>query len=214
MEREMPRYIVQATVAFLLAGTVGFLGRGGAAWFPHATARAEAGTGGDASDDPTPTLTETAYFKPDSPQRHTFLEPGLHGKAITITGRVLTPSCTPVEGALLEFWQADERGQYDVAGNRLRGHQYTDESGRFSLTTIVPGASGGRTRHINVRVIGPDGEVLTTALFFPGEPRNRADRSFRPELQVDLQDGPAGKIGAFDFVLSPRAVTKRVRFNV
>ncbi len=47
--------------------------------------------------------------------------------------------------------------------------QFADASGRFSLETIVPGAYGGRTRHIHVKVQAPDSPVLTTQLYFPGE---------------------------------------------
>jgi protocatechuate 3,4-dioxygenase beta subunit len=32
--------------------------------------------------------------------------------------------------------------------------------------------------------------VLTTQLYFPGEPRNDRDGLFTPELLVELSDGP------------------------
>ena len=39
-----------------------------------------------------------------------------------ITGQVLSTSCQPVAQALVDFWQADNAGQHDNSGYRLRGH--------------------------------------------------------------------------------------------
>jgi protocatechuate 3,4-dioxygenase beta subunit len=125
-----------------------------------------------AGDEPTPSAGAGPYFKPDSPLRASLLEAGLDGPRLVVGGRVLTTACQPVPRALLDFWQADGDGQYDVGGFRLRGHQFADDSGRFRLETIVPAAYGGRTRHIHVRVQAPAGRVLTTQLFFPDEPAN------------------------------------------
>ena len=91
---------------------------------------------------------------------------------------VVGTSCRPVERALLDFWQADSNGEYDNQGYRLRGHQFTDAKGRFHLETVVPGLYTGRTRHIHVKVQAPNRPVLTTQLYFPGEPANERDGIF------------------------------------
>ncbi|MBX5493665.1 MAG: dioxygenase, partial [Chloroflexi bacterium] len=116
---------------------------------------------------------------------------------------VLTPDCRSLAGVLLDFWQADAAGRYDLQGYRLRGHQYTDTAGRYTLETIVPGLYTGRTRHIHVRVQAPGGPVLTTQLYFPDEPRNRTDPLFRPALllAIDTGDGEPVRAG-FDFVVT------------
>lgn len=67
--------------------------------------------------------------------------------------------------------------------------------------TILPGRYGARTPHVHVRVHAPGGPILTTQLFFPGEPRNRTDSIFRAELLMRVEDGGDGKTAAFDFVL-------------
>ena len=84
--------------------------------------------------------------------------------------------------ALVDFWQADDRGQYDNTGYRLRGHQFTDDTGHYRLETIVPGLYSGRTRHIHVKVQAPNQPVLTTQLYFHGEPANQRDFIFNPDL--------------------------------
>src|SRR5215813_8186480 len=88
-------------------------------------------------DKGTPTLSQTAgpFFKPRSPERASLLEPGMPGTRIVLTGAILSTSCQPIAGALLDFWQADDRGAYDNTGFRLRGHQFADEQGRYRLET-------------------------------------------------------------------------------
>src|ERR1700752_985264 len=91
-------------------------------------------------DEPTLQQTEGPFFKPSSPERIELFEAGMAGQPIELVGLVLMRNCKPVAGALLDFWQADDKGQYDNSGFRLRGHQYTDADGRFRLRTVVPGA--------------------------------------------------------------------------
>jgi len=107
-------------------------------------------------------------------------------------------NCRPLRRALLDFWQADAAGQYDNQGYRLRGHQLTDADGRFRLETVVPGLYPGRTRHIHVKAQAPNGPVLTTQLYFPGEAANAADGIFREELLLDMG---SDRQASFTFVL-------------
>src|SRR5262245_27465319 len=88
------------------------------------------------SDMPTPEETEGPYFKPRSPQRRSLLEPGIEGRHLVVSGLVMTRCRVPVSGAVLDFWHADASGEYDNSGFRLRGHQLTDDEGRYRLETI------------------------------------------------------------------------------
>jgi protocatechuate 3,4-dioxygenase beta subunit len=156
----------------------------------------------DDGDDPTPAQTEGPYFTPDSPERASLLEAGIGGQRLVVAGTVLTTDCRPVQRALLDFWQADDAGEYDNQGYRLRGHQFSDAEGGWRLETVVPGIYTGRTRHIHVKVQAPDGPVLTTQLYFPGEPDNDRDGIFQPELVLsDVRDRGDNRQGSFTFVL-------------
>ena len=154
-----------------------------------------------ASDDTTPPQTAGPFFKPRSPERKSLLEPGIQGSRIVLEGFVRSTKCKPVQGALVDFWQADGNGMYDNAGYKLRGHQFADAAGRYRLETIVPGVYPGRTRHFHVRVQAPNRPVLTTQLYFPGEPENKKDFIFNAKLVVALSGSPADKNANFDFVL-------------
>lgn len=153
-------------------------------------------------DDVTPAQTPGPFFKPRSPERRSLLEPGIQGTKIVLDGRVLSTRCRPIEKALVDFWQADASGEYDNAGYRLRGHQFTDSAGKYRVETIVPGLYPGRTRHFHVRVQAPNRPVLTTQLYFPGEPENKRDGIFNPKLVMAVRDSADTKAGSFDFVLN------------
>lgn len=152
---------------------------------------------------PTPALTEGPYFKANSPERSSLLVAGMPGTMLTLTGYVLTTDCQSVTKALLDFWQADSNGQYDNNGYTLRGHQFTDNSGRYHLETIVPGLYPGRTEHIHVKVQAPGGPVLITQLFFPGVSQNERDSIFNPGLLLDVQNSADGLTATFTFIVEP-----------
>jgi len=168
--------------------------------------------GDDDDDDATLAQTEGPFFSPDSPERSSLLEYDLPGDRVTVAGYVYATDCRPVAGALIDFWQADAAGEYDNRGFRLRGHQFTDDDGRYELATVMPGLYPGRTPHIHVKVQAPDRPVLTTQLYFPDEPDNDRDRIFDPALMVEFSpdpgptkttnaDGTAARVAFFTFVL-------------
>jgi protocatechuate 3,4-dioxygenase beta subunit len=152
-------------------------------------------------NEPTRQQTAGPFFLPRSPQRVSLLQ-GIDGTKIVLTGRVWSTRCRAVAGALLDFWQANDAGQYDVEGFRLRGHQYTDSAGRYRLETIVPGLYPGRTRHFHVMVQPPNGPILTTQLYFPGERRNAHDSLFDRRLLMMMDDDGEQKAARFNFVLA------------
>jgi len=152
-------------------------------------------------DDVTPPQTAGPFYTPDSPERTSLREADIQGIPLALTGAVLDTNCRPIAGALLDFWHADDNGQYDNEGYRLRGHQFADDQGRFRLETIVPGLYPGRTRHFHVKVQAPNQPVLITQLYFPDEPDNAQDGIFDPELLM-VVDKSEGEVAAvFDFVL-------------
>ncbi len=153
----------------------------------------------------TPSQTEGPFYKSGSPQRTSLVEPTMAGTRLIVTGYVLSRgACKPIPRAWLDFWQADERGDYDTSGYRLRGHQFTDQAGISYLETVMPGLYPGRTRHIHVKVRAPNGSTLTTQLYFPGEPRNQADGIFNEALLATTRDAPGGKVATFNFIIEAR----------
>lgn len=153
-------------------------------------------------DEPTVPETEGPFFKPKSPRRSDLREPATKAKPFELSGYVLTKSCRPVRGAVVDLWHADENGEYDNIGFRYRGHVITEPDGAFRFDTIEPALYPGRTRHYHVKVQAPSSRLLTTQLYFPNEPRNSRDSLFQRELLMRVAE--AGDAGRFDFVLNVR----------
>jgi protocatechuate 3,4-dioxygenase beta subunit len=142
--------------------------------------------------------TEGPFFTPNSPRRISLVEKGSNAARLLLVGTVLSAQCKPVPNALLDFWHSDEEGAYDNRGFRYRGHQYADAQGRYRLETIVPAQYPGRTRHIHVKVQAPGRRILTTQLYFPGDPGNARDFLYRPALEMKKASGGDA---SFDFVV-------------
>lgn len=148
----------------------------------------------------TPPVRPDGTFKLGAPRRTSLLEAGsgrgldngANGPQLALSGTLAGLKCGPIAGAVIDFWHADASGAYDMAGYRYRGSQLTDDQGRFHLTTIVPGAPGGRARHVSVRVVlprenraaGAPTVALWTEIFFPDDPKSAGDPRYRPELTM------------------------------
>jgi protocatechuate 3,4-dioxygenase beta subunit len=164
-------------------------------------------------DDDTPSGIEGPYFKRNSPERTNLRTSGVTGVLLSLTGFVYTERCAPVSHALLDFWQADDKGAYDNTGvtYKLRGHQYTNAQGAFVLETVVPKDYPGRTPHIHVKVQAANGPILTTQLYFPDNlvaygmnvaALNRRDAYINRKCTVKLGALVANRYPAtFDFVI-------------
>ena len=187
-------------MSFLSSAALPVLGNGpaGAQGFPQPVALTP-----QCGDDDKLTLAqdEGPFFKPNAPLRHDLATDVRGGNRITIAGFVIDKHCRPILGSLLEIWHADDVGRYDSAGFRLRGHQLVDDQGRWWFNTIIPAAYPGRTRHYHFKVQRPGGRLLTTQLYFPGEPLNQRDRLFDKRLLLHVTAVSDGSVGRYDFVL-------------
>lgn len=149
----------------------------------------------------TPPQTEGPYFRPNSPARRSLLDPELPGTRLRVGGLVLSRACRPLPAVLVDLWHADAQGDYDNAGYRLRGHQFTDADGRWQFETIVPAVYPGRTCHLHVKLQPRHGRVLTTQLYFPGEAGNARDPIFDKRLLLAMAGDATAQIARYDFVL-------------
>ena len=145
---------------------------------------------------------EGPYYKTESPQRNSIAAEDTFGKNLVFEGRVLDPEGKPVVGAWVDFWHADGKGQYDNNGYNLRGHQYTDEDGKFRLETVMPALYGNRTPHIHVKVqANPQSKIYTTQLFFPEMESNERDPIFEPANVMELTETAKGMKVRYDLVV-------------
>jgi hydroxyquinol 1,2-dioxygenase len=141
---------------------------------------------------------------------------GAPGELCFIVGQVRDLDGTPVEGAELDVWQADEDGLYEsqvaAAGPYLRGIYHSGPDGRFCIRTVVPchysipmdgpvgelvratGISHDRPAHVHLRVTAPGRQELITHLFRAHSDYIDSDAVYgvREKLIVDFAYHDAG----------------------
>jgi len=153
---------------------------------------------------PTEAQIEGPYWIAGSPETNDLVVPG-DGPLLSLSGQVLDTDCQPIPFAWLDLWHADPNGDYDNTGPTYtyRGHTFTDEFGNYAFETILPGLYPGRTRHLHFKVEGDNTPLLTTQLYFPGEPANATDLIYDPDLEVVVVSlEPNGdRVATFDFAL-------------
>jgi protocatechuate 3,4-dioxygenase beta subunit len=155
-------------------------------------------------------LTESTAQGPEyktgapSKQGHDFAK-GLQGQRLELSGRVLNmATCKPVQGAVLDLWQTNSSGDYDYKGFNLRGKIVTDKDGRYVLDTISPARlhlDGNITRpsHIHVIVGVPGQPMITTQVYFEGQPRDFAVKDTL--ITKPVTDTNGTQKANFDFVV-------------
>ena len=139
------------------------------------------------------------------------------GVRIRIEGTVYEPDCTtPIPGALLDIWQADNEGEYHSAEEeyRLRGQILADDDGRYAFESILPGRyamSGSfRPAHIHFTISKPGFVPVTTQMYFEGDPYlapndpcggcNSGDET--QIVPMEPGEGNIEQAGVFDIVLA------------
>ncbi len=68
----------------------------------------------------TPSQEEGPYFKANSPERASLVDPAASGTHLSLSGKILSRSGSPFAKALLDFWQADPNVTYENRGYTLR----------------------------------------------------------------------------------------------
>lgn len=117
--------------------------------------------------------------------------PGTPG-AIRIEGTVTDGNGDPVPDAMVELWQADREGRIPEAGDAEGftglGRSGTEDGGRFTFTTVKPGAVHGadgtpQAPHIDVAVFARGLlKHLVTRIYFPDEVEANAADPFLASL--------------------------------
>lgn len=136
------------------------------------------------------------------------------GTPMRVTGVVLAADGkTPLAGAKVELWHADNAGEYHPGGNgdfsryrpeqiNLRGTVIADAQGRFAFDSIVPGIYGSRRRHLHWKFSARGHRALTTQSYWANE-RNSAkalsdfvDRNSEACRWLDFRAGAGGLMTA------------------
>ncbi len=118
---------------------------------------------------------------------------GLAGERLFVEGSVASADGPPLPGAVLEVWQSDNDGFYDVQrpeliGPSLRTRLRADEDGRFHFWTIMP-------TEYPIPDDGPVGALLTATKRHPWRPAHlhfmiASEGHETLVTHIFVQDGP------------------------
>ena len=159
------------------------------------------------------------------------------GERIIVAGRAVDEDGRPVPHTMIEIWQANAAGRYQIdrdqhdapldANFHGAGRVFTDAQGRYRFVSIKPGAypwrnhpNAWRPNHIHFSLFGPGFATrLVTQMYFPGDPLLPLDPVFNCIADTAARDRlvasfdlaitqPDYALGyRFDFVLRGRAAT-------
>ena len=122
---------------------------------------------------PTPPNALGPFYKKLAPQTGMLRAPGDPGLPLSLGGQVFDTRGDVIRNAIIEIWQTDHFGYYDVDGYRYRGKLPADASGQYKFETVMPGHYPDKSRvcqHIHYLVTAPGRKPLVTQLYFATDP--------------------------------------------
>ncbi len=184
-------------------------------------------TGPATAGPPTPGQTVGPFFGYALPYPgDSELVPAGRADAVRLHGQVLDGAGQPVPDALLELWQTDAQGQVVQQPGSLRrdgwtftgwGRAATDDDGRYTFSTLTPGAEDGRAAFFAVVVLarGLTNRLFTRAYLPAAEPTLAADPllgSLSPADRATLVCGTDSAGYVFDIRLQGDRETVFLRY--
>ncbi|MBR0777357.1 protocatechuate 3,4-dioxygenase subunit alpha [Bradyrhizobium diazoefficiens] len=164
--------------------------------------------------------------------------PDTQGDRITLEGKVLDGTGSPLRDVLLEIWQANAAGRYNHPADRSAGALDQDfrgwgragsdfDSGLVTFETIKPGAitdKSGRkcAPHVNVWIVARGINIgLNTRLYFSDEEAanaadpvlNLIEQQVRRKTLIATRSERAGKV-VYSFTINLQGPDETVFFDV
>ena len=151
------------------------------------------------------------------------------GERIIVAGRVLDEAGRPVAGSMMEIWQANSAGRYQTGRDQHdapldpnfegQARVFTDAEGRYSFTTIRPGAypwrnhhNAWRPVHLHFGLFGAAyAQRMVTQMYFPGDPLLPLDPVFNTTADAAARDR---LIAAFDLDVTIPEFALGYRFDI
>lgn len=111
------------------------------------------------------------FYKKRAPQTAMMRALGDPGMPLAVSGLVLDTRGEKLADAVVEIWQTDHLGHYDVDGYRYRAKLAADSSGTYQFESVMPGHYPDRVcQHIHYLVTAPGHKPLITQLYFATDP--------------------------------------------
>ncbi len=130
---------------------------------------------------PTPPNELGPFYKRKAPQSPMLRSAGDPGMPLAVSGKVFSTKGESLSNALVEVWQTDHLGHYDLDGYRYRAQLSTDPAAAYKFDSVLPGHYPDRVcQHVHYLVTAPGYKPLVTQLYFATDPvfEGDPDRNF------------------------------------
>jgi len=120
---------------------------------------------------PTPPNELGPFYKKRAPETATLRAPGDPGVPLSVAGQIFDTRGDTLSKAVVEVWQTDHLGHYDLDGYRYRAKLSADDAGKYKFDSVLPGHYPDRVcQHIHYLVTAPGHKPLVTQLYFATDP--------------------------------------------
>ena len=121
--------------------------------------------------DPTPEAELGPFYKRLAPDNSALRASGDPGMPLIVTGLVYSSHGELIPSAIVEVWQTNHAGLYDLDGYHYRAKLTTPADGKYEFSSVMPGHYPARVcQHIHYLVTAPGHHPLTTQLYFATDP--------------------------------------------
>ena len=120
---------------------------------------------------PTPANELGPFYKKRAPETAMLRASSDPGMPLSVSGQILDTRGEKLPNAVVEVWQTDHLGHYDLDGYRYRAKLPADNSGNYKFESVMPGHYPDRVcQHIHYLVRAPGHKPLVTQLYFATDP--------------------------------------------
>lgn len=173
---------------------------------------------------PKPPILEQPFYDADLTRKDKD-SPVAEGEIIVVEGQIVDIHGNPIAKSVVEVWQASSAGKYNHPGDTNQvpldpnfqywAHILTDDEGKYSYKTILPGKYPGRTPHIHYRIQAKGHKELVTQMYFESKGSDNSKDGIYKGLTKPQQESVTVAfakskehdnlpIGKFQIVLGPR----------
>jgi protocatechuate 3,4-dioxygenase beta subunit len=162
---------------------------------------------------PTPAAELGPFYKRLAPGNSALRAPGDPGMPLVVTGQVLSSRGELIPSAIVEVWQTNHEGLYDLEGYHYRAKLTTRADGKYEFSSVMPGHYPARIcQHIHYAVTAPGHHSLTTQLYFATDPvfEGDPDKNFARDPLVTSRE----LVRPVTLVGDPKDIHAAVKFEL
>ncbi|HEY2110047.1 MAG TPA: hypothetical protein VGH17_09095 [Candidatus Acidoferrales bacterium] len=162
---------------------------------------------------PTPAAELGPFYKRLAPSNSAMRAPGDPGMPLVVTGQVFSSRGELIPAAIVEVWQTNHEGLYDLEGYHYRVKLTTPADGKYEFSSVMPGHYPARVcEHIHYAVTAPGYRPLVTQLYFATDPvfEGDPDKNFTRDPLVSSRE----LVRPVTLVGDPKDIHAAVKFEL